>query len=170
MRHSNPVLLLIAPLLLIVTACSTVKKSKNDPVASVRMVPFTAVGKGALFGGGQEGFSETESSLHVLRTEDQWREFKSKMNSVNQISGGFKESELDFNTEMLVAIIDKVRGSGGYEITIAEVSETATKIVVAVKYSDPPEMAASVLTQPFHVIRIPTTTKPVEWIIHVPEF
>lgn len=170
MRLYLPIFHLFISLILIVTGCNTTKNIEENIPESTQTVPFTAIGKGALFGGGQEGFSETETTVHVLRTEEEWSKFKAQLNSVNQITDGFKENELDFNTEMLVAIIDKVRGSGGYEIAISNVSETATKIVIAIKYSDPPEMAASVLTQPFQIIRIPTTTKPVEWVVDVQEF
>lgn len=168
MRFSFSLVALFVFIVLFTPACDTVENAGNSDIELTVPIPFNTLGKGALFGGGQEGFSETEASLHVLKTEEEWQQFEAKMNSVNQITGGFEEYERDFNNEILVAIVDKLRGSGGYEITCTEVSETPTKVIVWVKYSDPPEMAASVLTQPFHIIRIPTTSKPVEWSVSVP--
>lgn len=168
MRFSLSLVAALTLLVLATPSCETPENAVNPEFEVSEALPFNTIGKGALFGGGQEGFLETAASLHVMKTEEEWKQFEAKMNSVNPVSGGFNEYLLDFEKEMFVAIVDKVRGSGGYEITVTEVSETPTKVIVWVKYSDPPEMAASVLTQPYYLIQIPTTTKQVEWAVSVP--
>lgn len=136
------------------TACATGKKVTGDNENQVQSLPFDLVAKGALFGGGQEGFNEQEITLLAIRTTQEWNDFKQKMDAVNHVSDAFQEEELDFNREMIIACVDRVRGSGGYEIRIKEIVENTGKLEVGIWYSGPPEMGASVLTQPYYIIRL----------------
>lgn len=130
-----------------------------DAGEKAREIPFSSIGKGALFGGGQEGFDEVKTTLHVMRSQEEWETFKAQLNSVNTVTGAFKDQELDFESEMIIACIDRVRGSGGHEIIVDAIVENDTELQVNVRHVGPADMAASVLTQPFHIVRIVKSDK-----------
>ncbi len=160
MIYRLPTFLLLALLAQMLFSCGSEKElTGNETTEGLKIIPFTTVGQGALFGGGQEGFNELEPTLIALRSAEEWAAFKAQMNSVNTVTGGFRDQEIDFESEMLVACIDKVRGSGGHEVRIDAIEESAADIQVRVLQVSPVDMAASVLTQPFHIVRIPKTDK-----------
>lgn len=139
-------------------ACSTQEELIGNDDDFPTLVSFETVGKGALFGGGQEGISEMSE---VIRTAEEWLKLKEKMNSVNMITKEFQDKTLDFEREMILVCFDKLRGSGGYEIEFADVQESKTEIIAIIRKKGPSEMAASVMTQPFHIIKIPGSAKKV---------
>ena len=60
---------------------------------------------------------------------------------------------------MIIVCIDKLRESGGYEISIVDILEDEEKMVIIIEHVSPSEMATSVLTQPFHVVKITKSEK-----------
>ena len=145
-------------LLLGLVACSTPEELIGQDEGLRILVSFETVGKGALFGGGQEGLLEISD---VIRTEKEWLELKAKMNSINIITHDFQDRSLDFENEILLICFDKVRGSGSYEIEFVDVQESKNEIIAFVHKTGPSEMASSVMTQPFHIVKIPMSKKKV---------
>lgn len=161
----HPMKNLIVPILLSalcsmsVSSCGTTKEKPVDKAPAQNEIPFTQIGRGALFGGGQEGFDEMNATVYILRSQEEWDDFKTRLNSANTVTGAFKEDDLDFENEMVVACVDRMRGSGGHEIVIESISESNTSLEIRVLHKAPGDMAASVLTQPFHVVRLPKSDK-----------
>jgi len=139
-----------------ILACSSEQEVVVPQTETIELVSFEQVGKGALFGDGQEGIVETQA---VLRSEEDWTHLKQQMDSVNEVTREFRDQDLDFSKEMIIVCVDKLRGSGGYEIEIIDILEYPKKIVVIVEQVNPSEMATSVMTQPFHVVKIPISEK-----------
>lgn len=157
MRKSNLLMILV---ILTLFSCSTgrvvvLDNSKEEPI---ELIPFEVVGKGALFGAGEEGISESRGTIISYL---EWIDLKKKMNSVNNISDNFSEGTLNFEEEMVLFCFDQVRGSGGYEVEIIDVFERKERLEVIIKYTRPSEMAPSVLTQPFCIVKLPRTDKDV---------
>jgi hypothetical protein len=87
-----------------------------------------------------------------------WNELLLKMNSVNNVSAEFIEQEIDFANFIVIAAFDSVYGNGGHSIDITKIMEYDNKVVVSVenlKKGGP----YSVMTQPYHIVKIAKTDK-----------
>ena len=82
-------------------------------------INFTEIGKGALFGNGQEGISQ--SNLTISNTTE-WQNLISQMNSVNNTTNNFTETDINFNEFIVFAIFLEVKGQG-WEIETENVIE-----------------------------------------------
>jgi hypothetical protein len=71
--------------------------------------------------------------------------------------------EVDFSKDMIVAVFMGVVNTGGYSLHINEVVETDSVIVVKMERTEPGPtcIVPQVLTQPYHMIQITRTEKPV---------
>ena len=71
--------------------------------------------------------------------------------------------EVDFSTNMVVAVFMGVMPTGGYSLHIYEVVETESSVVVKMERTEPGPtcMVPQVLTQPYHIVQIAITEKPV---------
>ncbi len=117
-------------------------------------INFTEIGIGALYGNGQEGISE--SNLIISNTND-WQYLISQMNAVNSVSENFSEINIDFNRYTVIAIFLGVKGQG-WEIRTESVIENEKNIAVSISET---VFANSVINQPFSIIKIKRTEKPI---------
>jgi hypothetical protein len=71
--------------------------------------------------------------------------------------------EVDFSSNMVVAVFMGVKPTGGYALHVYEVVETEATIVVKMERTEPgpTTIVPQVLTQPYHMIQIAKTEKPV---------
>lgn len=139
-------------------SCRTQKEVVTNPIPETNQVDFTTVGKGVLHGAGEEGI---ENGNIVIRTESDWEYVKGKMNSVNDVTTKFADSVINFEIDMVIACFDKVRSSGGYDLKIKDVKESETRIEVTILLTQPTGESTSVMTQPFHLVKVPLSTKEV---------
>lgn len=133
----------------LVLSCQTSKRALTKDSLSV-------IAKGALHGAGEEGIKAQQT---VIDDRVHWREFKIKMNTVNPISDQFQNTPVDFSSEMVLVLFDKVRRSGGYVFGIDAIEETEKEIIVKIREKKPKGMTTSVLEQPFYLAKIPKTGK-----------
>lgn len=117
------------------------------------------VGSGILTGNGAEGIGSPKEL--VIQTEKQWETLRTKMNSVNQSQN---EVSIDFEQKTVLAYFDQIRTSGGYEVEIIEVIERTNGVEAMVKFTSPTDMATDIMTQAYHIIAIPKTSKPVKFL------
>ncbi len=117
-------------------------------------IPFTEIGKGALYGNGAEGIPQ--SNLVITNNTD-WQNLMNQMNSVNNVTDNFTETNIDFSTYEIIAIFLDVKGNG-WEVSITDITEDNSNIYV---YKSEKEYDNSVITQPFHIVKIPKSNKPV---------
>lgn len=73
--------------------------------------------------------------------------------------------EVDFNNDMLIAVFQGQKPTGGYSTEIVVIEEFPDKIQVGVVEKSPGENCAVTLaaTSPFHIVKIPKTDKPIEF-------
>ncbi|MHA3788105.1 protease complex subunit PrcB family protein [Flavobacterium hauense] len=134
---------------------ATTNSQKNDPV----VLEFTSVGKENLYGNGAEDIGE--SNL-VINDNDAWQNLLAEMTAVNTLPLNFGDTNIDFSQWTVIATFDKIQSYGGFSIDVVSVTEGDTQIVVDVeKSSGGPGAAATVITQPFHIVKIPKTSLPV---------
>ncbi|BDD04247.1 protease complex subunit PrcB family protein [Aureibacter tunicatorum] len=123
---------------------------------------FTAVdiAQGNLLGAGEEGIQQENV---VIKDEKSWNELLKKMDKVNDVSSHFSRQKVDFNKNMIIASFEGVKSSGGYGIAL-KVKPDSDKIIVEVKRISPEGMASMQMTQPYHIIEIPKSNLPVEFV------
>ena len=117
------------------------------------------IAKGNLLGAGQEGLAQQN---FVITDPLSWSSIITKMNSVNIVSDSFSEVNIDFSEFQVIAVFDDVKGSGGHAIDISVASDSQ-RIVVTIKRSSPQGNATAVMTQPYHIVKIPVSSLPVEF-------
>ena len=144
-------LLFLCSILFITSSCS----SDNDENTEGKTpVPVHQIGKGNLV-----GTYVTQQNM-VITTTAQWSALLSNLDASNNISGGFTETNIDFNQYMMIAVFDEVYSNGGHSIDIMTVDENLQNIVVDVEKLLTGNVT-TVVTQPYHIVKVQKSTKPV---------
>ena len=121
-------------------------------------VPFKNVASGYLTGNGAEGIEEGGM---VINSQENWDALRAKMNSVNN---AISEQSIDFNKMTVLAYFDQVRGSGGYTVDFATVSQIGTSVQVIVQKVDSEGNDIEIMTQPYSIVQIEKTVNTVVFI------
>lgn len=82
------------------------------------------------------------------------------MDKTNNVTKNFTTTTIDFNKYQIIAVFDNIKTTGGYSIDITSVVENRNNIVVTIKRLLTGDNS-TVMTQPFHIVKIPKTTKPI---------
>lgn len=118
-------------------------------------INFTTIGQNNLYGSGRENISKQN---YIISNSISWNELLTKMNSVNNNSDGFTESNIDFDNFMVIAVFDEIYGNGGHSIDVLNIIEYDKKVVVKIN-NVLKGNATSVMTQPYHISKIRKTDK-----------
>lgn len=138
---------------IIITSCSS-----NDETVNSNVINPVEIGSGKLFGSGSENIIQHNS---VITNQADWVALINQMDLVNNTSSTFTEVNIDFNAFQLLVSFDQVRENGGYSIEISEVIENQNTIDVSVDTILPSEITTQIITQPYHIVKIPKSTKQV---------
>ena len=141
-------ILIIAIILGIAISCN-----ENDD--DLNPINFTEIGQDNLYGNGEENI--LQQNLTISDTET-WNDLLDKMNTVNNESDEFTETDIDFEEFVIIAVFDKIYGHGGYSIDIMRIFENTNTITVKVDHISKGD-ATLIMTQPFHIVKIPRTDK-----------
>ena len=133
-------------LIIILNGCSS--DNSSDPFVPVNITPVL-IGKGFTFD------TVTPSNL-VINNQSDWVTFLATMSSV---SSTFTNTDVDFNTYEVIAVVDSQRGSTGYSVNIDTITENEANVIV--EYSQLVEDGFIDMIQPYHIVRIPKINKPV---------
>lgn len=144
-------LLFVFVLTFSVLSCNNTVQSSQEPVTT------TLISKGELYGNGAEGIL---SSQLVINDTTSWNALVDQMNSVNTVSDSFSETDINFSDFTIIAVFDEIKGNGGYGIDLT-VSSNAENITVNVTHLSPEGNAITVMTQPYHIVKIPKAVLPV---------
>jgi hypothetical protein len=131
-------------------------KSNNIKSTEINKVNFKTVSKGVLYGVGSEGINKSQ---FVIKSKKDWNNLLQKINSANSIINNFSAMKIDFSKYILIAIFDKLRGRGGYEIEINNIEENSEEIFISIGHKQPKEISISVMTQPYHIVKMLRTDK-----------
>ena len=140
--------LILSMLLFIALSCN-----KNDDENSFTTQTITPV----LIGKGIHSGNAVQSNL-VITNQTDWLQLMNSLTTVN--TNNFTETNIDFNNFMLLVSIDGIRPDTGYSIDISNVIENPTNITATVSIVNSGS-GFTVLSQPFHIIKIPKSTKPI---------
>lgn len=131
-------------------------KTKMD-ASKLNEMKSSEIAKGNLYGSGSEGIA---SQNLVIDNETDWKALMQQMDSVNKVSESFSETRIDFSEYIVVAVFDEVRGSGGYSLELKVDSNAKNKVIHVISQA-PQGNAASVMTQPYIIIKMPKTDLPI---------
>lgn len=129
-----------------------------EEATGLSQVTFDVVSNNALYGGGEE---KIEKGTQIINSENEWSELKDQMNSINNVSDGFKIQSINFDRQTVIACFDEVRPSGGFSIGVKLITESADRITVYTEFTSPTMSAISVLTQPYIIVVIDKTELPI---------
>jgi hypothetical protein len=99
--------------------------------------------------------SEIAGGIHVLRSETEWSNFWSILKASYLPQPPLPS--LNFSENVVVALVDSPRTTGGYSITITHVLASGTGVTVrAVHQSPGPDcLVTQALEQPYHIVTTP---------------
>jgi len=144
--------LLFILLSLLVLGCSS-----EDNNSELENIDATLIAKDGLSGNGEEGIAQRNM---VINDEISWNSLITKMNSVNNESDKFSETDIDFSQFTVIAVFDKVRESGGFELEL-DITSNSENIVVNVTDKAPQGYTTTVMDQPYHIVKIATSDLPI---------
>jgi len=144
------ILLLIAMSPLFILSCHD---SEENATASIP-INMQLIGKGTI-----SSHSMPQQNIAITNTT-QWNNFLATLDSTYNVSGSFTETNIDFNQYMLIIAFDQVYNNGGHSIDIMTIDESSQSINVDIEKLLQGN-TTSVITQPYHIVKIPKILKPV---------
>jgi len=109
------------------------------------------------------------AGTYVVNDAAAWQNLKANLNApyINNPETGedtnmLDTATIDFTAFTLLAVVDEMHTSGGFDINVTDVVEADGIVTVTVETtSQGPGEATAVMTQPYHIVKIPKTTLPV---------
>ena len=97
---------------------------------------------------------------HVIKDKDAFHDIWDRTyNPINQPS----LPSVDFAKEMVLASYLEMKSAGGWRIEIQEAIETNKTIEVIVRESSPKTPSASMMSNPYHMVKLEKSEKPVKF-------
>ncbi|MDJ0645429.1 MAG: protease complex subunit PrcB family protein [Flavobacteriaceae bacterium] len=133
------------------------------PQKGIEQMAMKTIAKGELHGAGEE---DIQKANLIINSNGDWNALVIQMNTVNKVSENFQELPIDFSKEMVVACFDQQRNTGGFGIEIKSIIEKDDKVLVVIERTapGPTDFATMILTQPYHLVKIPLNDKEFEFI------
>lgn len=144
--------LIIILLSILVLGCNS-----DDDNSKMVNIESTLIAKDALSGNGGEGILEQNL---VITDQNAWNDLIFKMNSVNNESDNFAETDIDFSEYIVIAVFDEIRESGGYSLEL-NITSNSENIIVNVIDITPEGNNTTVMIQPYHIVKISTSELPI---------
>ena len=129
----------------------------DEDTTPIAIIKFTQIRKANLYGDGREHIHKQNL---VVSDSISWNLLLQKINIANDETQFFRETDIDFSEFMVLAVFDDIKANGGHSIDIMRVTEYETKIVVDT-YNLLKGDLTTVITQPFHIVKIPKQNKPI---------
>jgi hypothetical protein len=154
---------LSAFLLLVFVSCSSDDNTNPLPFEPVN-VEFSLIGKL----NENTPFEGIDQGNFVITNQNDWIDFKNLIDAryIELGMGNFHtenffiETEVDFNNYNVIAVFDEVYSNGGHSIDITNIIENENSIIVTIEKLLNGNLT-SIVTQPYHIVKIPITTKPI---------
>ncbi|MFL9833510.1 protease complex subunit PrcB family protein [Chryseobacterium terrae] len=143
-------LLLLCSILFISISCRDEEEENSDVK---NQIEFQLIGKGNLIG------NYVSQQNTIITNSLQWSSFLNKIDSTTYpTSASFITTHVDFNEYMVIIVVDETYPSGGHSIEITKMEDYPQYINIHVEKSLNGN-ATSFITQPYHIVKIPKTTK-----------
>jgi hypothetical protein len=129
----------------------------DEPFTPIN-IEFDVIGSGNLLGAGAE---EILPGNYVVNNQSDWNLLLNKMNSFySSTTSDFTTNNINFQTHLIIAVFDEIRTNPGRTIGITNIIENQNSINVTVLPVGPGG-AQNQITQPYQIVRIPITNKPI---------
>ena len=146
-------------ILIFIVNSSLLSCSNNDdePFTPIN-IEFEVVGSGNLTAPVSVDISPGN---YVINNQNDWNILLNKMNSINSdTTASFTTTTINFQTHIIIAVFDELRGNPGWLIEIESIVENENNIVVDVINLNPGSIQSE-MRQPYQIVRIPITNKPI---------
>ena len=126
-------------------------KQNNQPESEIT---FKEISKG-LYSGVEE------SKQIIINDPESFRKLWEEVFSIYQPTSDLPE--IDFEKNTLIGVFMGSTSTGGYSVEINKIAEGAKQITIRLKYTSPApdDFVTMALSQPYHLVIIPKTTKEV---------
>jgi len=141
----------------IVLSMFVVSCNSDDDNLFLTAVEFSSIAEGNLLGNGSEGFNKQNM---VISSSIAWNNLISPMNSVNNVSDNFTETNIDFSQYKVIAIFDAIRGTSGHSLDL-RIMSNSNIIIVKISNVRPEEVNIPSISQPFHIVKILKSDLPI---------
>ena len=142
---------LIILLTILVFSCNTDDDTKIVSIESI------LISKDNLYGNGGEGINKQNI---VITDDGVWNDLITQMNTINNVSDNFSETEIDFSEYTVIAVFDEIKGNGGHSLEL-NITSNPENIMVNITDLAPNGNATTVITQPYHILKIKKTVLPI---------
>ena len=124
--------------------------SNPTPLAGGAPVAFETIDVGTA-----SGIAGGQPQVFRIDTESEWEEFWSRHQAILTPQPALPA--VDFTQEMVIAVLDQQKSSGGFLLEITAIEEAEGNLVIRVnrRVPEPDCAVAAVITQPFHIVRVP---------------
>jgi len=144
-------------ILIILLSIFVLSCSSDDDNSNSTNIESTLIAKDNLYGNGAEGI--TEQNL-IISNQTAWNNLISQMNSVNNVSDSFTVTDINFSEYTIIAVFDEIKGNGGHSLELS-ITSNSDHIIVNVTDLVPEGNATTVITQPFHIVKISNSDLPI---------
>lgn len=122
-------------------------------VAAASPLPFVSIQQGT-----QSAI--TDPYEVVVQSEAEWRALWAR-----HVPGGVSPARADFTREIVVGVFAGQQLTAGYQVEIVSVDRQPAELVVSYQIKRPPAdaLVGQMLTQPFHLVRLPRLGLPVRF-------
>jgi hypothetical protein len=110
---------------------------------------------------GKSSISDPSTPLQnvLINNQTQWDALLISMNEVNNVSATFTETNIDFSNFDIIAVFRNPISNSSSTVDITSIIENQVNRVVTVQNLT--NGISSDISQPFHIVKIPRSTKPV---------
>lgn len=143
--HGHIIILFLAMSLLSLSSCRAVKEAELP-----QEVYYKTLKNGAMYGGGEEGLN---AGFIAIRSREDWENLVKQMNKINEHVDISIADEVDFEQDMIIALIDQLRGSGGYTFSTESIIREGDQLSIYLLSKAPEGSSTSVMTQPYELIK-----------------
>jgi hypothetical protein len=149
--------------LFLLTGCSNDTESNgsngsdNEAAAPQSNVTFSLIAQNDL---SPDEKNEIPKTYLVIKDGKAWVDFTAKLEVRNKETNYFTETNIDFTKYQIIAVVDQKYMNGGHSIDITSIMEDRNRIVVKVEKLKPGNIA-SVITQPYHIVKMAKSNKEV---------
>jgi hypothetical protein len=131
--------------------------NSDDDNSNPTNIKSTLIAKDNLYGNGAEGI---EKQNLIISNQTAWDNLITQMNSVNNVSDSFTETNINFSEYTVIATFDEIRGNGGHSLEL-NITSNSENIIVNIIDSVPDGNATTVIAQPFNITKIQNSDLPI---------
>ena len=144
--------LILSLVLFLSLSCNTSDDNQSATIVATPITPILI---------GKNSISNPNPLLQnvLITNQTQWNALLASMNAVNNVSINFTETSINFNDFDVIAVFRSPISNSASTVDIISIEENQTNRIVSVQNLINGD--ATDVAQPFHIVKIPKSTKPV---------